>query len=215
MIVEDLGVMDYREAWKTQERALERVAQGAAEMLLLVEHPPVITMGRRAGQEAHADVLSRAGVEVVRSDRGGDVTFHGPGQLVAYPIIRLNDHGMSVGAYVHRLEDVVIATLAQLGVAARKDREAIGIWVDEATDGNPSVAAKICALGVRIRRGVSMHGIALNVSTDLSAFALIIPCGLAGRGVTSLAKVLGANAPNMAAVKAELTDQMRRAFAVA
>jgi lipoate-protein ligase B len=153
-------------------------------------------------------MLERAGVELVESDRGGDVTFHGPGQLVAYPIIRLNDHALSVGGYVHRLEEVVVATLAELGVAAQKDHCAVGVWtLDHGT------LAKICAIGVRIRRGVTMHGLALNVSTNLMQFELIVPCGLSGRTVTSLAKLLGDAAPSMEKVKSTLVSQLKRAFA--
>jgi lipoate-protein ligase B len=159
--------------------------------LLLVEHPPVITLGRRPGLSknilAAADALERGGVEVVESDRGGDVTFHGPGQLVAYPIVRLADHRLSVGGYVRRLQEIVIATLNDLGVPSQLDPHAIGVW----TCGSAAAAcelAKICAIGVRIRRGVSMHGLALNVTTDLRYFELIVPCGLSGRAVTSLAK---------------------------
>src|SRR5690242_6056076 len=114
MIVQDLGTMQYREAWAEQERLHAEVLAGGEERLLLVEHPPVITLGRRPGLAKNilssADALARAGVEVVESDRGGDVTFHGPGQIVAYPIIRLADHQLSVSGYVHRLEDILIAT---------------------------------------------------------------------------------------------------------
>jgi lipoate-protein ligase B len=136
------------------------------------------------------------GVEVVESDRGGDITYHGPGQLVAYPIVRLIDHRLSVGAYVRRLEDVVIATLADNGIDAFKDESAIGVWTNVPGRG----PAKICALGVRIKRGVTLHGIALNLTTDLGHFGLINPCGL-GRPVTSMAEILGERAPSMAQLK--------------
>src|SRR5579859_212103 len=127
---EDLGRMPYREAWARQERAHEEVLAGADETIFFVEHPPVITFGRRPGQErnllATEEQLRAAGVELVQSDRGGDVTLHAPGQLVAYPIIRLADHRLSVSGYVHRLEEAVIATLATLGIAAGTDPGAIG-----------------------------------------------------------------------------------------
>src|SRR5688572_14033612 len=121
MIVEDLKLMSYREAWQRQECAREAVVAGGEERLLLVEHPPVITFGRRSEAAAKnlvasAEQLKEMGVEVVESDRGGDITFHGPGQLVVYPIIRLNNHGLSVGGYVRRLQEVLIAALAELGV---------------------------------------------------------------------------------------------------
>jgi len=206
MFVEDLKLMGYREAWERQARAHEGVVAGGEERLLLVEHLPVITFGRRAEAAARnliasAERLAEMGVEVVESDRGGDITFHGPGQLVVYPIVKLNSHALSVGGYVRKLEGVMIAALGELGVAAKKD-ESIGVWVE---------GAKICSLGVRIKRGVSLHGVALNVSTDLKYFDLIVPCGLAGKGVTSLEKVLG-TAPAMEKVKRVVVERMKEAF---
>jgi lipoyl(octanoyl) transferase len=213
MIVGDLGIMRYRQAWSEQERAHAAVAAGAEEQLLLVEHPPVITLGRRAdaaGNLIASDAqLAGLGVEVVQTDRGGDITFHGPGQIVAYPMVRLIDHQLSVGGYVRRLEQAAVAALAELGVESRADPAAIGVWVER--EGQP---AKICALGVRIRRGVSMHGIALNVTTDLRYFDLIVPCGLKGKAVTSLRQVMGEKTPEMERVKAVLARRIQEAFAV-
>ena len=216
MLVQDLGLVPYRDAWAVQEQVHADVLTGGEEKLFLVEHPPVITLGRRPGLAknilAPADELLRRGVETVESDRGGDVTFHGPGQLVAYPIVRLADHKLSVGGYVRALQEIVIATLNDLHVPSQTDPDAIGVW----TCGDGSAAcelAKICAIGVRIRRGVSMHGIAFNVNTDLSYFDLIIPCGLAGRAVTSLQKLLGDETPPMSAVKSALASRMTAAFA--
>jgi lipoate-protein ligase B len=207
MIIRDLGIIEYRDAWAMQERLHAEVLGGGEEQLLLLEHPPVITYGRRPGVEvnvtASAELLAQRGVEVVQSDRGGNVTFHGLGQIVAYPIIRLANHKLSVGCYVHRLEDVVIAALAKLGVEGHRDPAAVGVWVGD---------AKVCAIGVRIRRGVTMHGLALNVETDLSYFDLIVPCGLAGRTVTSLRQILGNDAPTLTAVKSLLAGEMQRAF---
>ena len=204
--------MAYRDAWALQERAHAQVLDGVEERALFVEHPPVITFGRRPGLQknliASDEVLKFRGVEVVHSDRGGDVTFHGPGQLVVYPIVRLNDHRLSVGAFVRRLEDTVIAALREMGVHAQTSPDAIGVWVPDSS----RQLSKICALGVRIRRGVSMHGIALNVTTDLSYFDLIVPCGLAGRSVTSVAQVLGENAPPMQHIKEILAVHFRAAF---
>src|SRR5678815_3410986 len=157
LVVQDLRTVGYRSAWALQEAAHEEVLAGGAERILLVEHPPVITFGRRAGVErnllASSEQLQKLGVDVVESDRGGDITFHGPGQLVAYPIVRLIDHKLSVGGYVRALENAVIRTLGSFGVEARREERAVGIWVGD---------AKICAIGVRIRRGVSLHGLALN-----------------------------------------------------
>jgi lipoate-protein ligase B len=211
MLVIDLGTMPYRDAWRVQEQIHEAVLAGAAdERILLVEHPPVVTLGRRPGVIRHLvappDRLAELGVELVQSDRGGDITFHGPGQIVAYPIVRLNAHGLSVGGYVHALEHAVVDTLADFGIAARRDEGAVGVWAD---DGNgTSTLAKVCAVGVRIRRGVSLHGLALNVTTDLRYFGLIVPCGLAGRPVTSVRKLLGDAAPTIDRVRAGLSRHL-------
>jgi lipoate-protein ligase B len=210
MLIQDLGLVPYIDAWKLQEQAVEKVRQGAEECAFFLEHPPVITLGRRSGLERHIlaghDHLQRLGVQVVQSDRGGDVTFHGPGQLVVYPIVRLADHGLMVGSYVRQLLEIAVRCLADFGVVGRIEQRAIGVW---AADG-PGLA-KICALGVRIRRGVSMHGIALNLNTDLSYFDLINPCGL-GRPVTSLERILGGAAPDMATLKKAMERQSREAF---
>jgi lipoate-protein ligase B len=204
----DLGTMAYRDAWAEQERAHAEVLAGGVERTFFVEHPPVVTLGRRPGLErnlvASAEHLNKIGVELVQSDRGGDITFHGPGQLVAYPIVRLNDHGLSVGSYVRKLQEAVIATLAELGVASQRDPQAVGVWAPTES----GAMAKICAVGVRIRRGVSMHGIALNVTTDLRYFDLIVPCGLAGRAVTSLQNVLGPHTPPMSELRERLGAQL-------
>ncbi len=208
----DLGTADYRPTWAMQEAAADEVAAGGQERVFLVEHPPVITLGRRAGLEknvlAGADCLASLGVDVVHSDRGGDVTFHGPGQLVVYPIVRLIDRRLSVGGYVKRMQEIVIGTLADLGIAAELDPSAVGIWT---RDGDHT--AKICALGVRVRRGVTMHGIALNVTTDLRYFELINPCGL-GRPVTSIQRVLGDRAPGMSQVKEAMQRRLLKGLEI-
>jgi lipoate-protein ligase B len=215
MQVLDVGTMPYRDAWALQEKIHAQVLVDGEEHLLLVEHPPVITFGRRGEIEgpknllASQDYLAKLGVELVQSDRGGDVTFHGPGQIVAYPIIRLNDHALSVGGYVHKLEEIVIATLKQLGVESFKDEAGIGVWVRQPS----GELGKICAIGVRIRRGISLHGIALNIETDLKYFDLIVPCGLAGKHATSLRKILGDATPSMESVKKILAAQFVKAFA--
>jgi lipoyl(octanoyl) transferase len=208
MRFKDLGRMAYRSAWDYQVQIHERVVAGEEEHVLFVEHEPVITFGRRPGVARHlvasGEQLARLGVEVVESDRGGDITFHGPGQIVVYPIIRLADHGLSISGYVHRLEAIAIDALKQVGIAnAAADPKAPGVWVPD-----EGKLAKICAVGVRIRRGVSMHGIALNVATDLRYFDLIVPCGLIGRTVTSLQKLLAAKTPSLA----EMRKQLQAAF---
>jgi lipoate-protein ligase B len=206
--VRDLGRLDYRSAWATQEQAHAAVLAGGSEIIFLVEHPPVVTLGRREDSVRNlltpAEQLSERGIELVHSDRGGDITYHGPGQLVAYPIIRLSDHGLSVSGYVHRLEALVIETLKDFGIVAWTDPAAVGVWV-----GDQSSAAKICAIGVRIRRGVTLHGLALNVATDLSGFENIVPCGLNDRAVTSMEKVLGA-AVDLATVKTSLASHLQK-----
>lgn len=208
MLVQDLGTMNYRDAWALQEQAHEAVLAGEPPRILLVEHPPVITLGRRPGVDKHilasADQLARLGVETVQSDRGGDITFHGPGQIVAYPIIRLADCGLSVSGYVHALEDAIISTLREFGLTGAKDPKAVGVWVDC----GPGIPAKVAAIGVRIRRGVSLHGLALNVMTDLSYFNLIVPCGLQSRPVTSLQTLLGAQMPSMETIKSQLVQHL-------
>jgi lipoyl(octanoyl) transferase len=221
MLITDLGTLAYRDAWRLQEAAHDEVLAGGPERVLFVEHPPVVTLGRRADRgEAgqlrdvrhlvtSPEYLQQLGVELVQSDRGGDITFHGPGQVVAYPIVRLNDHGLSVGGYVRTLERAVIATLADFGINARRDESAVGVWVD---DGATGTAAKVCAIGVRIRRGVSLHGLALNVTTDLDYFNLIVPCGLAGRPVTSVRKLLGNAAPPIEHVRETLAPRLVEAF---
>ncbi len=207
--------MRYSDAWAMQEGAHEEVAAGGEEKVFLVEHPPVITFGRRPGVDrnllAAADQLASLGVEIVQSDRGGDITFHGPGQLVVYPIIRLADHKLSVSGYVHALEAIIIEALKVFGVPANTEAAAVGVW----TPSQSCSSAKVCAIGVRIRRGVTLHGLALNVTTDLRFFDLIVPCGLANRPVTSLQKLLGNRAPAMPQVKSVLVDQLLKRLDVA
>lgn len=221
MRVEDLGTMAYRDAWAVQEAAHAEVVAGGEERVLLVEHRPVVTFGRRPGVErnlvASDSQLAAMGVEVVQSDRGGDITFHGPGQVVAYPIVRLIDHALSVGGYVRTLERAAIETLRTFGVEARREDGAVGVWVDEAATGTRGApSAKVCAIGVRIRRGVSLHGLAMNVTTDLRYFDLIVPCGLVGRPVTSLAKLLGEErTPSIARVRDVLASSLTSAFRAA
>jgi lipoyl(octanoyl) transferase len=214
MRIIDLDMMPYRQAWKMQEKILDEVADGGEERILLVEHPPVVTFGRRVElSAAHLRVpreqLAKMNIDVVESDRGGDITYHGPGQLVAYPILRLADRHLSVGGYVHKLEDAVIDALAQLNIPGKKDQCAVGVWVDE-----HEALAKVCAIGVRIKRGVTMHGLALNVEPDLSHYDLIVPCGLDCRPVTSLRRLLHLRAPSFLAVKQTLSHALLRHFAI-
>lgn len=178
--------------------------------LLLVEHdPPVITVSARKTARQHLiatpDMLARAGVEVCETDRGGDITYHGPGQLVVYPILDLNTLGLRLHGYMRLLEQVVIDTLARFGIEGHRDDTATGVWVATA-EHRAARNAKICAMGVRVSRWVTMHGLALNVTTNLDHFNLIIPCGLVGRGVTSMARELGEQCPSMDEVKEALAS---------
>jgi lipoate-protein ligase B len=192
-----LGRIDYREAWALQKELVERRAAGEIEdQLLLLEHNAVLTLGRQADEThvlASARELRRRGIEVVRVERGGEVTYHGPGQLVAYPILRLADRGILVRPLVAALEAAMIATSAELGVATFRRDGHPGCWVAGEPDrGRPH--RKIGALGLRIERGVSYHGIALNIDVDLRDFELIDACGMPGVVSTSIAEELGRTA---------------------
>ncbi len=202
----DLGLRSYAPVHSLQKQAVERVRTNTApEVLILVEHRPAITLGRRADASniiLDSGTLNELGIEVHRIERGGDVTYHGPGQLVAYPILRLHEHSLGASDYMHRLEDVVIATLADFGIQGGRREGYIGVWVGQ---------DKVCALGVRIMRGVTMHGLALNVDPDMSHWATIVPCGIRDGGVTSLCALLG-NAPAMGHVKERLLVQFAASF---
>jgi lipoyl(octanoyl) transferase len=196
----------YRAAWALQRRVQERLiaakragaADGLPHVLLVVEHPPVFTIGK-SGDARHvllsASALAARGAEVVPVDRGGDVTFHGPGQLVAYPILDLDrlrypdgGRGTDIHRYLRELEEAVIGTCADYGLAAGRVAGRTGVWIGPDAAGPER---KACAFGVRSSRWVTMHGLALNLNTDLRWFDLIVPCGIADRGVTSLARELG------------------------
>jgi lipoate-protein ligase B len=170
-----LGRVGYLDAWRTQEAVATRVRAGGEEHLLLLEHDPVYTIGRR-GTTDHLlvgpDVLRAAGASVYRVDRGGDITYHGPGQLVGYPITGFAE-GADLVAYVRAIEEAMREALASYGIASHTERGKTGVWV-RLSDGRP---AKIGAIGVRVSRGVTTHGFALNVSTDLAAFERMLPCG--------------------------------------
>ncbi len=191
MDVEWLGRIGYREAWDRQHGlAADRADGRIGDRLLILEHPPVVTLGRHADAGhvlASPEWLTSAGIEVIRVERGGEATYHGPGQLVAYPIVRLRERGLFVRPFVRALEAAMIETAASYGVAAARRDGFPGVWCDP--DG--PLPRKLGALGVRIERDVTYHGIALNVTTDLSGFGLIDPCGMPGIGVTSIALEAG------------------------
>ena len=200
-----LGTVEYRRAWRLQTELVDAVHDGRQpNTLLLLEHPPVYTRGRLSKDE-HIPFTPRElreqGIEVVETDRGGQVTYHGPGQLVAYPIVNLREWGGPL-KYVRTLEQVIINSLAYFGIAASVEPGRTGVWVGD---------AKIAAIGVKISRGIAHHGFAINVNPDLSKFAQIVPCGITDRGVTSIAPLMErANRPqpNMKQVR----DAVVRSF---
>lgn len=202
--VRRLGRIGYREGWTLQRRLVgARIAGEIPDTLLLLEHPPVITLGR-AGSAGHllrteAELEDR-GVELVASDRGGDITFHGPGQVVGYAIVDLAPRGRDLHRYLRDLETVVIRALAEFGVRAGRAEGLTGVWVGD---------AKLAAIGIRVSRWIAHHGFALNVRTDLSYFDLIVPCGIAGRSVTSMEALLGGPVDREA-----VEDALARAFEV-
>lgn len=221
--VVDLGRMDYEQAFALQRAAqAQRIAARGTEhkrapmQLFLVEHdPPVITVSRRKTARDHLvatpQLLERHGVVLAETDRGGDITYHGPGQLVAYPIFDLNRLGLRMHGYMRFLEQVVIDTLTAFGIDGQRDESATGVWTADPNDPSHERTAKICAMGVRVSRWVAMHGLALNVTTNLEHFNLIVPCGLAGRSVTSMQQMLGKRCPSINEVKTAMAARFRDA----
>lgn len=196
-IVTDLGLRPYAEVWDMQKtlfsRMVERKKQHLPveeEHLMIVEHLPVITFGKHAKEAnllASGDLLKSRGVDCFHIERGGDITYHGPGQIVIYPIIDLEKHKLGVKDYVSLLEECVIRTIAEYGIRGERVEGASGVWIGKGTP----TERKICALGVKCSRFITMHGLALNVNTDLSGFSLINPCGFVDKGVTSMAAEKG------------------------
>ena len=204
--VRDIGRMAYGPALELQRQIHQRVLDGhCPPTLILVEHDPVITISRRQSAAKHLLAeraeLKHRGIDVQPTDRGGDITYHGPGQIVAYPIIRLGPLALNVGRYMRLLEQIVIDTVATFGVRGVRRPKCTGVWI---CDERPK---KLCAFGLRVRRNVTMHGLALNVSPDLSHYETIIPCGISDCGVTSLLERLGPQCPAMNRVKIELVRQ--------
>ena len=205
--VQDLGLLDYEQALTLQRERNQALIDGKADpIIFLVEHPPVITLTRRARPNLLADeaTLAKLNVATAETDRGGDITYHGPGQLVVYPILKLGDVGLNLSSYMRLLERTVIDTIANWGIQGHTECGATGVWVKQ--DGQPD--AKICAMGVRIRKNTTLHGLALNVAPDMSHFNLIVPCGLEGRPVTSMQQLLGDKCPAIAEVKETLSRVM-------
>ncbi len=205
----DLGLCDYAEAHQLQLRLhARRLAGEIADVAIALEHTPCITYGRAAHAAenivAGDETLERAGVKVCATDRGGDVTYHGPGQLILYAIVGLERYGKDVHAHSRRLEQVLIESLAGLGIEAYRRKEYPGVWTDQ---------GKIGAIGIRVSRWVTLHGVSLNVSPDMSHFGLIVPCGIREHGVASVAQLLGRPVA-VTEMKAQVRASFERVFQV-
>ncbi len=215
----DLGQMGYRQAWDYQEQLLQQAVQAKqrgekpAHHLLFCEHPAVYTLGK-SGKEAHilisSEEMARQQIEFFKTNRGGDITFHGPQQVVGYPIFDLEQFYTDIGRYLRELEDVVIHTLSVFGIRGGRSKGETGVWLDAEVPGRER---KICAMGVRCSRWITMHGFALNVNTDLRYFDNIIPCGIQNKQVTSMQQELG-NEVDFEAVKAALKLSFQKVFSV-
>ncbi|MES2431838.1 MAG: lipoyl(octanoyl) transferase LipB [Bacteroidota bacterium] len=219
----DLGIIEYKEAWDHQETLLQEniaikiAARNRAEVsnadlptknyLLFCEHPPVYTLGKSGNEEnilINDNEMQEQGIQYFRTNRGGDITFHGLQQVVGYPILDLEKFYTDIGRYLRELEEVIILTLADYGVEAGRNKGETGVWIEPGVFGKER---KICAMGVRCSRWVTMHGFALNVNTDLSYFNNIIPCGIQNKQVTSLQKELGREVDY-----AEIKERIKRNF---
>ena len=200
LLEEDWGVVPYADAWKRQTTLFDalveakRAGKPTVGRIITCQHPHVYTIGR-SGKEQNMlmseEQLQRIGATYYHIDRGGDVTYHGPGQLVCYPILNLEDYGLGLKSYIHLLEEAVISVCGSYGIQAGRVEGATGVWLD----GDGPNARKICAIGVRSSHFCTMHGLAFNVNTDLRYFSYINPCGFVDKGVTSLQKELGREVP--------------------
>lgn len=197
VVFRDLGTMEYKAAWDLQEGLLQQIVakkagqQKTNNYLLFVEHPPVLTIGKSGKMEnmlISEQWLASRGIGFFRTNRGGDITFHGPEQIVGYPVLDLENFFTDIGKYLRCLEELIILTMADYGLKGERSAGETGVWMDVSI---PAKARKICALGVRCSRWVTMHGFAFNVNTDLTYFNYIIPCGIQNKQVTSLQKELG------------------------
>ncbi len=202
----DLGCIGYEECLALQRELVEQRHKGEiGDTLLLLEHPPVMTTGTGGGQDsliAAPEDLARAGISIHKTDRGGDITYHGPGQLVGYPIFDLRNHGKDAHLFLRNIEQSVIGCLSDFGIDAHPSPGYAGVWVGD---------DKICSIGIAVRRWISYHGFALNVNPDFAHWALIHPCGLVGKKVTSIQKLIGRD-PGMAAVKTGVVRAFERVF---
>ncbi len=220
---QDLGIINYKEAWDYQEelfqtlvskkcnQADESNANGSDHFLLFCEHKPVITLGK-SGEKSNLllndQMLNQLGIDFYKINRGGDITFHGPGQLVGYPILNLDYFVHDIHLYMRNLEEVIIQAISEFGLNGERLKGSTGVWLDTES---PSKVRKICAMGVRASRWVTMHGWALNVNTDLSFFSHIIPCGISDKAVTSLNQELGEEL-NMQEIKQIVKEKFQEVF---
>jgi lipoyl(octanoyl) transferase len=232
VIFKDLGIIDYKKAWDYQELLLNQNVQIKSAMrnaqlvnepetqnsklqtqnfFLLCEHPPVYTLGK-SGKAEHVlisdDELAEKNISYFNTNRGGDITFHGPQQIVGYPILDLEKFGTDIGKYLRNLEEVIILTIAEYGIKAGRSKGETGVWIDEDIAGKER---KICAIGVRCSRWITMHGFAVNINTDLSYFDNIIPCGIKNKQVTSMKAELGYEL-DYAQVKEKLKRNFEKVF---
>lgn len=217
VVFEDLGKIDYKQAWDHQEEQFEKVIQnkmtsnGDLHYLLFCEHPHVYTLGK-SGEGSNLlisdEMLKRIDATYYRINRGGDITYHGPGQIVVYPIFNLEAFGINLKDYIHKLEEVIITFLKDYGISATRLEGATGVWLDVGVTG---CERKICAIGVRASRFVTMHGLAFNINTNLEYFSYINPCGFIDKGVTSLQKELGRSI-DMEEVKIKLNNLFASEF---
>ena len=223
IIVKDLGHKDYKETWDYQESLFEEIVElkrkNRAEntevptpnYFLFVEHPHVYTLGKSGHMEnllIDEEALAKKGATFYKINRGGDITYHGPGQIVGYPIIDLENFFTDIHKYLRSLEEVIIRTLADYGIKGERSEGETGVWLDVGTP----FARKICAMGVRASRWVTMHGFALNVNTDLGYFDNIIPCGIRGKAVTSLNVELAKDKVDIAEVKSHILKHFKEMF---
>ncbi|MGF7231047.1 lipoyl(octanoyl) transferase LipB [Arachidicoccus sp.] len=217
----DLGRVSYKETWDLQEERLqEKTAlkrEGKSEQitseLFFVEHNPVFTLGKSGHEEnvlLSEEQLAKKGIEYFHINRGGDITYHGPGQIVGYPIFDLEQFKPDLGWYLRSLEEVIILTLADYGIVGDRSKGETGVWIEPHRKG---YERKICAMGIRCSRWVTMHGFALNVNTDLDYFNYIIPCGIQGKQVTSIKKELGREV-SMQEVKLKIKHNFCKVFAI-
>ena len=201
----DLGKSHYNDAWKLQKRLQsQRISGQIDDQLLLVEHFPVYTLGKNTPRE-HLLTKESDNISIIQTDRGGDITFHGPGQLVGYPILDLNQYKRSITWYMRELEQLIIDVLKEYDINAERKKGLTGVWVK---------GKKIAALGVRISKWVTMHGFSLNINPDLKYYQGIIPCGIKDYGVTSMADLLGSDVPDMSEIKETLVQHFIAKFSI-